>query len=275
MARRDPFRRGVLRQHAPCRRRSAGTRGRVCRSGVPAVRRWAQRSGGSCRRGRRGRLLATGLLGVDARPSGRPGRRSPRSPRAPGGAPWPRPTCRSMAERFNSRLASPSSVESVICRKRPVSTFSTMRSLMTSSVRLRAYMSRIIVSSWLAGKTSPRTLNTLPVRCGSRSSSIGLMRSKSFCRTRPSRVLVDDEVEDEAVLLLAVAVDAAHALLQPHRVPGDVVVDHQPAELQVDAFARGLGGHQHLGLRRGTPARHRCACRACRGRRSSCRRGSA
>ena len=55
------------------------------------------------------------------------------------------------------------------------------------------------------------------------------------------------EVEDQAVVLLAVAVDAAHALFQAHRVPGDVVVDHHPAELEVDAFTRRLGGHQHLG----------------------------
>jgi hypothetical protein len=73
------------------------------------------------------------------------------------------------------------------------------------------------------------------------------MRSKSFCSTRPSRVLVGDEVEDQAVLFLAVAMDAAHALFQAHRVPGDVVVDHQPAELEVDTLAGGLGGDQHLG----------------------------
>ena len=56
-----------------------------------------------------------------------------------------------------------------------------------------------------------------------------------------------DEIEDEAILLLAVAVDAAHALLQAHGIPRDVVIDHQPAELQVDAFAGGLGGDEHLG----------------------------
>ncbi len=39
------------------------------------------------------------------------------------------------------------------------------------------------------------------------------------------------------IVLLLVAVDAAHALLEPGGVPGDVVVDHQPAELQIDAFA--------------------------------------
>ena len=51
------------------------------------------------------------------------------------------------------------------------------------------------------------------------------------------------EVEDEAVFALAVAVDAPHALLQAHGIPGDVVVDHEPAELQVDALAGSLGGH--------------------------------
>ena len=133
-------------------------------------------------------------------------------------------------------------------RKRSLSTCSTIRLLMTSSVRLRAYISRSIRSSWLAGKTSPRTLKTLPVRWGSRSSSMLSIRSNSLWRTRPSRVAGGDEVEDQAVLLLAVAVDAAHALLQPHRVPGDVVVDHQPAELEVDALARRLGGDQHLAV---------------------------
>ena len=55
------------------------------------------------------------------------------------------------------------------------------------------------------------------------------------------------EVEDHRLLLLAVAVDAAHALFQPVRIPRDVVVDHQRAELKVDAFARGFGGHQDRG----------------------------
>ena len=57
-----------------------------------------------------------------------------------------------------------------------------------------------------------------------------------------------DEVEDQAVVLLAVAVDAAHALLQPHGVPGDVEVDHEPAELEVDPLAGRLGRDQDLGL---------------------------
>src|SRR5579871_11805 len=55
-----------------------------------------------------------------------------------------------------------------------------------------------------------------------------------------------DEIENEAITILAVPVDAAHALLKPNRIPRDVVIDHQPAELQVDAFAGGLGGYEHL-----------------------------
>ena len=39
----------------------------------------------------------------------------------------------------------------------------------------------------------------------------------ALASTRPSRVFTRDEVEDEAVVLLAVTVDAAHPLLQPDR----------------------------------------------------------
>ena len=42
-------------------------------------------------------------------------------------------------------------------------------------------------------------------------------------------------------MLLAVAVDAAHALLKARRVPRHVVIDHEPAELEVDAFGGGVG----------------------------------
>ena len=54
------------------------------------------------------------------------------------------------------------------------------------------------------------------------------------------------EVEDEAVLPLAVAMDAAHALFEAVGVPGDVVVEQDIADLEVDAFAGRLGGHEHL-----------------------------
>ena len=48
------------------------------------------------------------------------------------------------------------------------------------------------------------------------------------------------------VAQLADTVDAPKALLQPRGVPRQVVVDKQMAELQVDAFARGLGGNADL-----------------------------
>ena len=95
-----------------------------------------------------------------------------------------------MADRFSSRFASPSSVELVIRRKRSVSTCSTIRLLMTSSVKLCAYIARTMRSSSLAGKMSPSTLYTLPVRPGSRSASMARTRSNSVSSTRPSRVLV-------------------------------------------------------------------------------------
>ena len=55
-----------------------------------------------------------------------------------------------------------------------------------------------------------------------------------------------DEIEDQAVLLLTVAVDAPHALLEAIRIPRDVVVEEDVADLQVDPLARGLSCHQHL-----------------------------
>ena len=61
---------------------------------------------------------------------------------------------------------------------------------------------------------------------------------------RASRHQVDD---DHWIVLLPVPVDASHPLLEPRRVPGHVVVHHQPAELQIDALARGVGGHKVIG----------------------------
>ena len=40
--------------------------------------------------------------------------------------------------------------------------------------------------------------------------------------------------------------DAAHPLLQPVRVPRDVVIEQDVAALEVDAFAGRLGGDQDL-----------------------------
>ncbi len=76
-----------------------------------------------------------------------------------------------------------------------------------------------------------------------------------------------DEVEDQAVLALAVAMDAPHPLLQAVRVPRDVVVEEDVADLKVDAFAGGLGGDQDLDrafaeLLLGMQARARLVARA-------------
>src|SRR5581483_2602424 len=56
------------------------------------------------------------------------------------------------------------------------------------------------------------------------------------------------EVEDVDVSLLADAMDAPHPLFEPVRVPRQVVVDHQVAELEVDPLACGLGGDADLGF---------------------------
>ena len=61
-------------------------------------------------------------------------------------------------------------------------------------------------------------------------------------------VALVQEVDDDHVVLLAVAVAAADALLDALRVPGQVVVDDQRAELEVDAFGRRLGGEQDRGF---------------------------
>ena len=56
-----------------------------------------------------------------------------------------------------------------------------------------------------------------------------------------------DEIEDDAVVFLAVPVDAPDPLFETYGVPRDVVVDHLGAELKVDPFAGGFGGDEHLG----------------------------
>ena len=57
-------------------------------------------------------------------------------------------------------------------------------------------------------------------------------------------VALVEEVDHHDVVLLSVAMAAADALLDALGVPGQVVVDDQRAELEVDAFRGGLGGDQ-------------------------------
>src|SRR5262249_19639006 len=55
-----------------------------------------------------------------------------------------------------------------------------------------------------------------------------------------------DEIEDQAIEKLAVAVDTTHALFQPIGVPRDIIVKEDVAALQVDAFAGGFRGNKNL-----------------------------
>ena len=54
------------------------------------------------------------------------------------------------------------------------------------------------------------------------------------------------EIERVHITLLANAVDAPQPLLQARRIPRQVVVDHQSAELEVDAFACRFRGYTDL-----------------------------
>ena len=56
------------------------------------------------------------------------------------------------------------------------------------------------------------------------------------------------EIEDEAVLALSIAVDSPHPLLEPVRIPGNVVVEQDVAHLEVDALARRFSGDENLDL---------------------------
>ena len=57
----------------------------------------------------------------------------------------------------------------------------------------------------------------------------------------PSSRSAGHEIESVDVSLLANAVDTPEPLFKPGRVPGQVVIDHQPAELEVDPLAGRLG----------------------------------
>ena len=55
-------------------------------------------------------------------------------------------------------------------------------------------------------------------------------------------VALVEKVDDDHIELLAVAVASADALLDALRIPRQVVVDDQIAELQIDPFGGGFGG---------------------------------
>ena len=56
-----------------------------------------------------------------------------------------------------------------------------------------------------------------------------------------------NEVDNYHIVFLAIAVAAADALLYALGIPGQVIVDYQGAELQVDAFGGGFRGDHNVG----------------------------
>ena len=56
------------------------------------------------------------------------------------------------------------------------------------------------------------------------------------------------EIPDHHFFLLAVAVDATHALFEAVGIPGKVVVHHQRTELKIDALACCFCGNHHRGF---------------------------
>src|SRR3990172_9991601 len=55
-----------------------------------------------------------------------------------------------------------------------------------------------------------------------------------------------DEIEDQTIEKLAVAMDTPHALLQPIGIPRDIIVKEDMAALEVDTFPGRFGGDEHL-----------------------------
>ena len=79
----------------------------------------------------------------------------------------------------------------------------------------------------------------------------GVLKDADTPQTALVDVAIDgarrDEVDDgDRLALLSVAVDTADALLDAHGVPGQIVVDEEIAELEVEALAADFGGQQHI-----------------------------
>jgi len=49
-------------------------------------------------------------------------------------------------------------------------------------------------------------------------------------------------------MILAVAIQAPHPLVQPHGIPWDVVIDDDVAELQVQTLAASVGGDENADI---------------------------
>ena len=59
-------------------------------------------------------------------------------------------------------------------------------------------------------------------------------------------VLAIEKIDHDDIVLLAVAVATANALLDALGIPGQIVIDHQGAELEVDALGARLGGDHNF-----------------------------
>ena len=71
---------------------------------------------------------------------------------------------------------------------------------------------------------------------------------QQFIHSPVSGVVFVEKVHDYDIELLPVAMTTADALLDTLRIPGEVVIDHQIAELQVNAFGGCLSGDHNRGF---------------------------
>src|SRR5436190_884047 len=136
-----------------------------------------------------------------------------------------------IADRLSSRLASPSSDDSVfdhVLREIPCVHFS-QHSL-----------------EFIRREYVPQHIEDLSRAAGIQIALDLFDPLEQFLENSTLACVRANEVSDEAILLLEVAVDSPHPLFQMIGVPGNVVVDHVPAELQVDALTRRFGRHQDL-----------------------------
>ena len=69
---------------------------------------------------------------------------------------------------------------------------------------------------------------------------------KTVIETKCGKWCSRTQFADEAVLFVTMGMDAVHTLLEADRVPWNVVIYHQPAELKTNAFTSRLGCNQHL-----------------------------
>ena len=72
---------------------------------------------------------------------------------------------------------------------------------------------------------------------------------KQFLQHLAFSRIVCHHIEDYYIILLAITVNTTHALLQAIRIPGNIPVDEQAAELKVNTFACSIRTNQNLSIR--------------------------